>query len=208
MLIAAAVIGVIAFNSNSDKVVVCLDAGHGGDDVGAEGAGRFEKDDNLLLAQKVQKSLQGRNVKVVMTRTDDTFISLEDRCSFSNRKNADLFVALHRNSADAGNGVEIWVDNAKNKNDILLAENIMSALDNVGVSKNRGVRYGTGGSASSNYYVNEHTDMPSCLVEVGFITDDKDNELFDDNIDEYADAIADAIVLSLEETGAITTNLQ
>ena len=39
-----------------------------------------------------------------------------------------------------------------------------------------------------------NTNMPSCLVELGFVSDDKDNKLFDENIDEYAKAIANGII--------------
>lgn len=82
--------------------------------------------------------------------------------------------------------------------DLLLAENIMESLDEVGLSKNRGVKGGIAGNGN-NYYVNKNTDMPSCLAEMGFITDDGDNALFDKNLQSYAAAIADAVETTLAE---------
>ena len=81
---------------------------------------------------------------------------------------------------------------------MLLAENIMESLGEVGLSKNRGVKGGIAGNGN-NYYVNKNTDMPSCLAEMGFITDDGANALFDKNLQSYAAAIADAVETTLGE---------
>ena len=64
------------------RQTVCLDPGHGGDDVGAvyKNNSRFEKDDNLKLALKVKEELEKKDVKVLMTREDDTYVSLKSRC--------------------------------------------------------------------------------------------------------------------------------
>lgn len=180
--------------------IVCLDAGHGGDDVGAIGSGdRYEKDDNLKLTLLVADKLKADGIKVVLTRSDDTFISLQDRCNIANRKKSTLFVALHRNSADSGSGVEIWVESTAPEMDMMLAQNILDNLDSVGISKNRGLKTGIISNKDGDYYVNKNTDMPSCLVEMGFITNDKDNKLFDEKIDKYAAAVTDAIKETLTE---------
>ena len=59
---------------------VCIDAGHGGYDVGATNGERYEKDDNLRLAKAVEAELKARGINTIMTRSDDTYVSLEDRC--------------------------------------------------------------------------------------------------------------------------------
>lgn len=177
---------------------VCIDAGHGGYDVGATNGERYEKDDNLRLAKAVEAELKARGINTIMTRSDDTYVSLEDRCKTANKKKADLFISLHRNSADSGCGFEIWTLNNSPPDDLLLAENIMESIDEVGISKNRGVKGGIAGNGN-NYYVNKNTDMPSCLAEMGFITDDGDNALFDKNLQSYAAAIADAVETTLGE---------
>ncbi len=177
---------------------VCIDAGHGGYDVGATNGERYEKDDNLRLAKAVEAELKARGINTIMTRSDDTYVSLEDRCKTANKKKADLFISLHRNSADSGCGFEIWTLKNSPPDDLLLAENIMESLSEVGLSKNRGVKGGIAGNGN-NYYVNKNTDMPSCLAEMGFITDDGDNALFDKNLQSYAAAIADAVETTLGE---------
>ncbi|RJP74427.1 MAG: hypothetical protein C4532_02465 [Candidatus Abyssobacteria bacterium SURF_17] len=83
---------------------VVIDAGHGGKDVGARGRdGLLEKDVTLDIALKLKELLErGTNVKVVLTRTDDQFVSLKERTAIANRaKNgspADLFISIHTNS--------------------------------------------------------------------------------------------------------------
>lgn len=186
------------------ELVICIDAGHGGKDSGslAQYTERYEKDDTLNIALSVQKHLQqikDIDMKIVMTREDDTFISLDDRCTIANLAKADLFVSLHRNSAENANGVEVWVHSDEPQPDCRLAYNILVALENVGISKNKGVRFGFITNPNENYQVNRETDMPSCLVELGFMDSQEDNYLLDSHIDDYGKAIADAIIKTAKE---------
>ncbi len=186
--------------SDPDGPLVCVDAGHGGDDGGAVGdGGRYEKDDNLKLALAVKGELEKRNIRVVMTREKDEKISLQGRCGIANEAGAVLFVSLHRNSADAASagGVEIWT--ANKGRGARMAEHIMAKLREVGIQKDRGVQAGTSSGDDSNYYVNKHTTMPSCLVEMGFITNKEDNRLLDKHFDGYATAIAEGVDEMLKE---------
>ena len=194
VIVAIAVVGSIL----GKPVQVVIDPGHGGKDVGAVYGERYEKDDNLAIALLVNEKLREKGIESAMTRNRDKQISLENRCKIANFKKAELFVSLHRNSADGARGVEIWIESESPRTDKNLAENILDALDKAGISQNRGVKSGYA-RGDGDYYVNSHTDMPSCLVELGFINSETDNELFDNNIDEYAQAIADAIAKSLSE---------
>ncbi len=186
------------FKPKTEGLLVFVDAGHGGKDVGASatfgGTVRYEKDDNLRLAIAVEKHLEAKGVRVEVSRFDDTFVELEDIADMANKSGAALFVSLHRNSAVSGNGVEIWIDKKAPKEDKKLAENILEQLDKVGISANRGVRSGLASDSNQDYYVNKHTEMPSCLIEMGFITSEKDNALLDENLDAYAEAIAKGII--------------
>lgn len=182
------------------ELVVCLDAGHGGKDNGADYQGRYEKDDNLRIAQAVAAYLREKGVAVVMTREEDVFLSLEERCRYANESQADYFVSLHRNTGD-GNGVETWVYSGASDETTVLAERIQEKLNAAGVQRNRGVKKGTQSSESGNYYVNIHSDMPSCIVELGFMGDSKDNQLFDEKLDAYAAAIGDALLETYEVYG-------
>ena len=181
-----------------EKAQVVIDAGHGGDDLGASFGGRNEKDDNLRLAHRVRDILVENGVDVALTRNKDYFVTLEDRCVFANRCDAEIFVSLHRNSAPNASGTEIWIPSRDPAHDRALATDILNGLDAAGLSNNRGVKCGYA-QGEGNYYVNKHTEMTSCLVELGFITSEEDNLLYDENFEAYAQAIADAIMKNLEK---------
>lgn len=126
-------VALVWMQSVQTEISVCLDAGHGAHDSGAVHGERLEKDDNLRLALSVREKLEAKGVKVYMTREDDTFLSLDERCRVANKKKCTLFVALHRNSAESGNGVEMWIQNTPTDTDWALAENMLNALaDKIG----------------------------------------------------------------------------
>lgn len=183
-----------------DRLTVCIDAGHGGKDNGSDYRLRYEKNDNLKIAQAVAAYLTEQEVQVIMTRSDDTFLSLEERAAFANEKEADYFVSLHRNTGD-GNGVETWIGSNAGEETEALAENIMQGLSAVGIQRDRGVKKGTQKSETKDYYVNLHTTMPACIVELGFMNSVTDNQLFDEHLTEYAKAIGDAVLATYEEYG-------
>ena len=198
-IIIVAVVAILCYIKYDDNVFkVCIDPGHGGESIGASynGDERLEKDDNLRLALLVEKELENRGVKVVMTRSTDKTVSLQKRCAVANAKKTDLFLCLHRNSLDDSSacGTEMWISSNAGETDVLLAENLLSELEKVGISQNRGIKYGFRDDSASDFYINSATDMPSCLVELGFISNSGDNRDFDKNIEEYAAAIADAAV--------------
>ncbi|MBR2472538.1 MAG: N-acetylmuramoyl-L-alanine amidase [Clostridia bacterium] len=174
--------------------VICIDAGHGGYDAGAVYGNRQEKDDNLALALLVAFYIKEAGYTPLLTRTDDTFLSLSQRCEIANQSNALLFLSVHRNSFKGARGVEVWINSQPSYQETMLAKNILSNLEKVGIQRNRGIKQGTQSSAKDDYVVNRDTDMPSCIIELGFMTDDTDNHLFDDNLNEYAKAIADAVI--------------
>lgn len=185
-----------------DEKVVCIDPGHGGKSSGATGENgkRLEKDDTLRLSLLVRDILEERGYEVVMTRTDDRDVSLEERCKIANRARASLFVAIHRNASDSdAKGMEVWIHSSNPTDDRLLAENILGNLESSGISMNRGIHSGYREGADMNYYINRNTKMPSCLAEIGFITDEGDNKDFDKKISVYAEAIADGIESTLLE---------
>ena len=172
----------------SPRLLIAIDAGHGGWDNGASFEGRLEKNDNLRLALAVQKQLEAQGVDVLMTRTTDVFVSLEDRARMANEAGADLFISLHRNSypehTPFSNGVENFIYlTASEYTAGAAAADVLNEVVEVGVQSNHGVSRG-------NYYVLRKTLMPSMLLEMGFIIDEIDNTLFDEHLEEYAAAIA------------------
>ena len=90
---------------------VAVDAGHGGHDPGAIGrTGLKEKDVNLDIAKRLGSLLSKKGINVVMTRTTDKFIPLEERAEIANRAKADFFISVHSNSARTSrlNGFEVY----------------------------------------------------------------------------------------------------
>lgn len=178
--------------------LIMMDAGHGGRDPGAVYNGRQEKDDTLRLAMAVGAILEDYGVDVAYTRTSDVYETPFEKAMEANAIGADLFISIHRNSFPSDNtafGVESLVyDLSGLKYEI--AQSINAELETVGF-RNLGVR------ARPNLVVLKRTKMPAVLVEVGFINSDVDNELFDDNFNDIANAIATGILDVLWSKGLI-----
>lgn len=184
------------------QFVVCIDPGHGGSDQGASWNGRLEKDDNLALALALQTALAERRIYAVLTRTGDETLSLEERVAFAEENGVDYFISLHRNLFEGqANGVEVWVARQCSQTAEDLARQVDEALVAVGVQQDRGVRRGSQ-DGTGDYYVLAHTSMPAILVEMGFMQDEEDNRLLDQRLNDYAAAMAEAILATWEETAA------
>lgn len=173
---------------------IVLDPGHGGSDPGAVLGTRYEKNDNLRLALAVRDRLQAAGQNVIMTRTSDVYVPLLNRSAISNNNNADLFISLHRNGSvnPAVNGVENYVQINAPSASFEKAEIVLNELANAGVQSNRGVKQG-------DFSVLRYTSAPAQLLEVGFITNEKDNALFDANFNAYVDAISRGILKALDQ---------
>jgi N-acetylmuramoyl-L-alanine amidase len=79
---------------------VVIDAGHGGEDTGARGpGGTLEKDLALRTAKELARRLEARGLRVVMTRTRDAFVPLEERTAIANDARGDLFLSIHANAS-------------------------------------------------------------------------------------------------------------
>lgn len=173
---------------------IMLDAGHGGTDPGAVYNGRREKDDTLRLVFAIGQILQNRGVDVEYTRTTDIYETPFQKAMEANEAGVDYFVSIHRNSFEQDNivsGVESLVYDLFGIK-YRMAENINANLETVGFV-NLGVK------ARPNLVVLKRTKMPAVLVEVGFLNSDTDNQLFDENFNDIALAIADGILETLEE---------
>lgn len=88
---------------------VVIDAGHGGHDAGARGVYGHEKDFALKMAMSVRTALMQRGFKVIMTRANDTFLTLGGRVAIANQTPKSIFISLHFNSGgSAASGIETW----------------------------------------------------------------------------------------------------
>lgn len=151
--------------------VVVLDAGHGGKDPGAKGVmGTLEKDLVLRVAKIVRlRSFAHPQLQIVLTRAEDVFIELTDRTDIANRLHADLYVSIHANAHNDPKvqGVETLLSDRitgeKRENSLNLAQGIQAQMiQSLRPVRDRGVK-------SQQLYL-RHADMPSALVELGFLT--------------------------------------
>lgn len=172
---------------------IMLDPGHGGRDPGAVYNGRQEKVDNMRLALAIGEILENNGINVEYTRTTDVYESPYQKAMEGNNAGVDFFISLHRNSFPTDNvvsGVESLIYSDEGIK-LELAENINKHLAEVGF-KDLGV------TTHPNLVVLRRTQMPSVLVEVGFINSDEDNQIFDEHFNEIAQAIADGILETLD----------
>lgn len=168
---------------------VVIDAGHGGSDPGAVYNGRQEKDDVLRLAMAVGNILANSGVDVSYTRTDDVYETPFQKAMDANATGADFLISIHRNSGTtpntySGTQTLVFADSGIRS---ALARNINNELVDLGF-RDAGI------VERPNLVVLRRTQMPAALVEVGFINNDRDNQLFDERFDEIAQGIADGIL--------------
>lgn len=92
-------------NSSGKKFTVVIDAGHGGKDIGATDNGVMEKNINLKVARQLESLIKKKlkNTKVVMTRDDDSYLTLQQRADKANKSQGDIFISIHTNSVDKKN---------------------------------------------------------------------------------------------------------
>jgi N-acetylmuramoyl-L-alanine amidase len=114
-------------SQKKSEVIIVLDPGHGGKDLGAEGVGGIlEKDIVLAVAKEMRSVLQNTyKMRVYLTREDDRFVPLRERTEFANEIGATMFVSLHANATKRGSasGIEVYyLDNTGDKASRRLAE--------------------------------------------------------------------------------------
>ncbi|MFP7494465.1 N-acetylmuramoyl-L-alanine amidase [Terribacillus saccharophilus] len=143
---------------------IAIDAGHGGKDSGAAANGILEKNVVLPIAQKTEAKLEAQGADVIMTRSDDTFVELEDRAAAANAAGADIFVSIHANasSATSASGSEVYYYPGSSSGQSLAASVQDNLVNQLG-SQDRGIK-------SSDFNVLRNTSMPAVLTEIGFVT--------------------------------------
>ena len=173
---------------------LCFDYGHGGSDPGAFYNGRKESMDVLYIGREIASEVRRHEVTVDETRTTDATVSLQQRSDYEKKQSYDFFISFHRNafSPEKAAGVETYTylnPGAKSKG---LAGRIQDALVDVGFV-NRGLK-------QANYHVLRETLAPAVLVEIGFVDNTQDNNLFDSKRNEIIKALAKVIIA---EVGAV-----
>jgi N-acetylmuramoyl-L-alanine amidase len=191
---------------------IVIDAGHGGDDHGARGSGGLiEKDLVLDIGLRVAKELRAAGLEVVLTRTGDRFVGLDERTSVANDARADLFVSIHANGSRArqARGIETFfaaleasdesaaeLARAENEafgpkgtlpmpsddplfavlGDMIATEHLKDSQEFARLAQHALVdeRHRSRGVKQAPFVVLMGVQMPAALVEIGFITNARD----------------------------------
>lgn len=154
----------------SDRMKVCLDAGHGASTNGKRSpdSSLMEYEFNRDVGRRLKAILERHNIEVIETVTDGTDVSLTERCNIANKNNVDYFVSIHANADGNGynwtsaKGWEIHIVGKGGKAEKLAKAIHKHSIPILGL-KDRGVRI-------SNFQVLRDTDMPAVLIEHGFYT--------------------------------------
>ncbi|UOR12213.1 N-acetylmuramoyl-L-alanine amidase [Halobacillus amylolyticus] len=154
-------------NKKSDSLsgkTIMIDAGHGGFDPGAIGAnGSYEKTLTLQTTKKLKNAIEQNGAHVMMTRSNDSYVSLSARTILSNTSKADVFVSIHYNSfpkdiSVSGIGTYYYHSNSKS-----VASNIQSSLAEAVDLRDRGIKHG-------DFHVLKNNKKPAVLLELGFLS--------------------------------------
>ena len=154
--------------------IICIDAGHGGTELGAVGPTAVpEKSINLEIAKKLKKILEKKGAKVVMTRESDKDVGLNERVDKANLKKAQVIVSIHNNALPDGknpyeeHGTTTYYYHLQS---LALAKSIQQSLVSATCFKDLGVLY-------SSFVLTRPTEAPSVLVEVGFMINPDEYDL-------------------------------
>ncbi|MCK8817129.1 N-acetylmuramoyl-L-alanine amidase family protein [Natroniella sulfidigena] len=171
---------------------VVIDPGHGGTDSGAIGVtGLKEKEVALDIATRVDDLLYQAGINTLMTRRDDSFISLAQRAEIANRFDADLFVSIHSNASynSWANGLETYAHWDASQDNWALAwyvqDEILQRTD-----------FTDHGLKAANFAVLRRTNLPAILVEAGFLSNPADEELLRSS--QFRQQIAEGVVAGIK----------
>ncbi|MBQ9990541.1 MAG: N-acetylmuramoyl-L-alanine amidase [Lachnospiraceae bacterium] len=162
-----------AYTALGEIPLIVIDAGHGGEDSGCLWNGVMEKEVNLAIAKLVKEKLTGLGYRVVMTREDDSYVTLADRVRIANESGADLYISIHQNAYEdvRAEGIEVWYNEDKSEGDdkrlaLLLGQQTVKATG----AKEREFQ------SDSRMYGVINTTMPACLIETGFLSNKAERE--------------------------------
>ena len=193
---------------------VVIDAGHGGKDRGASSRSGAEKTYTLDVCRDLKTSLEAMGLRVVVTRDDDEFLTLEGRADLANEVNDAVFVSLHFNSASDGghaNGFEVYAmtpQGAASTADTSSAldqfeEGVGNEFDNASLALATCVQHSIlghipqadRGVKRARFAVLRLTRAPAILVEGGFLTNEQDCRNINDPAwrERLAEAIAQGV---------------
>ncbi|MCE5089860.1 N-acetylmuramoyl-L-alanine amidase [Staphylococcus devriesei] len=173
-------------NPLKNKVIV-LDPGHGGNDQGASSntsKKSLEKNYTLKTAKELKKALEKTGAKVKLTRSDDSYVSLEDR-----KQDGDAFISIHNDALDSPNANGATVYWFKD-NQETLAETLSASIEKKSLLSNKGAR-------QENFQVLRQTNKPAVLLELGYISNPTDEVMITDQL--HRQVVEEAVVDGLKQ---------
>ncbi len=161
--------------------VIVIDPGHGGSDPGAHGSANVqEKDVNLAVSLKLAALLEKEGAVICLTRQTDRDVygpnasasqELGARTAFASFNEADLFISIHSNwfgnPEVNGSGSYYYANSYYSR---LLAKHLQRGMSDAAKLKDRGIY-------TANFYVLKHSEMPACLLELGFLSNRQEEKL-------------------------------
>lgn len=176
-------------DTRHDEERVTVDPGHGGNDSGARGRYLQEKMINLQVALRVQRRLEQDGINVQLTRRKDVEVMLRPRVDMGNRNGSDCFVSIHANSFRDGSvsGIETYYYNPSS---LPLARAVHHRMIKLLKRPDRGIH-------RNNFVVVKYNNMPACLVEIGYLSNSKDEALLADR--NYQEKVAQAISAGVKD---------
>ncbi|WP_066193483.1 N-acetylmuramoyl-L-alanine amidase [Gracilibacillus timonensis] len=168
---------------------IVIDPGHGGKDPGAIGSEVNEKTLTLSTANKLAKQLRDKGVSITLTRTNDTYIPLEERVSISNSAQKAIFISLHYNASTetAARGIETFYHDGVE--DQKLAKSVQASLIDHAELQDRGTK-------QADFQVLKENKQPAILVELGFISHGEEQQLI--QTDHYQEKAVAGIIAGLD----------
>jgi N-acetylmuramoyl-L-alanine amidase len=186
-------------NSLKD-ITILLDPGHGGDELGAVGPnGYTEKEINLVMSKLITQQLEAKRVNVVLTRDDDSFVSLGDRMEMIDRVKPTLALSIHYNALpDAGDAINtqgvgmFWYHPQAHSLAIFMQNYLIETLNR----PSYGVFW-------NNLALTRPHTAPSILLELGFMINPQEFEWIIDPQaqQELAKAVADGVIQWIIDNG-------
>jgi N-acetylmuramoyl-L-alanine amidase len=171
----------ISKEDNPYKHSIVLDPGHGGIDKGASLGSLYEKNINFKIANYAAKELEFNGIKVYLTREEDKLLSLREIGDITNSTSADIFVSVHvnENKESKYKGVTSYYydpDGFQKKERIKLAQTMQDELTKSDGWFDRGI-------IRENFAVLRLSNMPSVLLECGFLSNPEDRgKLTEDSV--------------------------
>lgn len=180
-LVAAASFACFAFVSPSKnepkKINVVIDAGHGGNDFGAKFDSFTEKEIVAQITQKIKSLNQNENVEIVLTRSSDEPVSLQQRADLINSIKPDVVISLHVNSSQVttNSGVALYVAKENPTKDKARA----IAL-NIGEKFKKNHNFVVSEVKEAPFFVLNKSEAPGVILELGYISNDGDRAYLTD----------------------------